>query len=154
MSDHKLIDIFTETGLSSRVANPSRIERDKIIDSAFDRHGNLRVSALGVVLMTRDFEIVGSASTGTNVVIPRRMPQGGRAVRLDAVARNAPVGGPFIATLYADGAPVGSVSLPSGETSGGSNVSTTIPPGAVLTWNVTAANSAANVCLTLVYRVG
>lgn len=154
MSDHELIDILHRTGLTERIANPSRINRDKVIDAAFDGRGNLRASAVGAaVLSTRDFEITGTASTGTSVVIPRRMPQAGRAVRLDVTARSAPVGGEFTAALYANGAIVGTVSLESGQTANGSNVSAVIPAGAVLTWNVTSANSAANVGLTLVYRV-
>lgn len=155
MGKHELINIWHEAKLTDRIANPSRIARDKKVDAAFDNQGNLRAAAVGAaVLLTRDFEITGTATTGTSGTVPRRMPQSGRAVRLDASAGTAPSGGEFTAQLYANGSLVGSVSISNGETAGGSNLNATISAGAVLTWNVTTANGAADVGLSLVYRVG
>lgn len=136
------------------VINPRTQRRVATISTAFDHTGNLKPEAFPAeFVLTRDFSIIGTASTGAGGVTPKRMPQTGRVVRLYANAGTAPSGGEFTAQLYADGDHVASVSISNGQTSGVTpDVNETIPAGSTLTWNVTTANGAANVELSLVYR--
>jgi hypothetical protein len=153
MSNAQLIDDILRTGLARTLANPTRIRLDKLLGTLLDNAGNLRPGAVGLaILLTRDAEIPGTAAVGTNVAPPKRMPQAGRIVRLDALARTAPSGGEFTARCYADGEEVGTVSIANGSTAGGSAVTYLASAGDVLTWDVLAANGAAGVTLTASYR--
>ena len=153
MANADLIDDILRTGLAARLANPARIRLDKLLVTLLDNAGNLRPGALTLaLLLSRDTEITGAAAVGSNMVPPRRMPQDARIVRLDALARTAPTTGEFTARCYANGTEVGTVSIPNGSTSNGSVVSYQSSGGDVLTWDVLAANGAADVTLSVSYR--
>jgi hypothetical protein len=139
------------------VIAPRSQSRLATISTAFDRTGKVRPDALSsALLLARDVTVGGTASTGTAVAAPLRMPQAARVVRLYADARTAPSVGEYTADLYANGGYVASVSIASGLTAGVSSVSlpeALVESGALLTWNVTAASGAANVTLSIIYRV-
>lgn len=151
-SEQQRLRAILRPGLE-RVINPRNVRRMATIATAFDDTGRVRPDAIGASLA---FSVVtdlrGVVAVGTNVAIPRRLPQGCRLLRLDALARLGPTTGPFTAEVFVNGTFVERVSIASGQTSGGAPLSAvTAEAGAVLTWNIIAAGGAQDVALGVVY---
>lgn len=116
----------------------------------------LRAEVVGrAAPQTETLRITGTASTGTNVGTSARLPADVVISRIDADAKTAPSGGEFTAELTADGGAIdgASVTIQPGQTTGGSNVNTAVAGGVWLRLDCTAANSAANISITVTYRV-
>lgn len=104
---------------------------------------------------TETLLILGTASTGTNVGTAFRLPANAKITRLDADAHTAPSGGEFTAELTADGGAIddAKVTIQPGITTGGSNVGTVVSGGVWLRLDCTADNGAADISITVTYRV-
>lgn len=98
----------------------------------------------------------GAAVTGTSLGGIYDFPQGGRIRRISAYARVAPTTGPFTFRLVINGVPTDfAASIQPGTTAAppsGENI--TVPPGGVVTLNVTSAGGAEDVTVSVFYVAG
>lgn len=149
MSTHdRLVDIFKQTVTGLRP--PAEMQHVRALQSAVDASGHIKPQALTTVLpwQPRDYHIAGTVTTGANVTEQLRVRQASRIVYLDAIAKTAPTGGPLIIVVEG-GARNENVSIAEGSTTGTSSTSIDVAAGALLTLNVTAANAAADVTVTV-----
>lgn len=151
MSDINLTRIFIQTdGEEHR----QQARRARTISEAFASDGRLKSSALipSLPWSVRDATIPGEVSTGPNqLAFP--MPQGAIIRHVALSARVGPSGGPVVITLTG-GDSSQSFSLPAGQTSNATGVTIPVSPGAWLRVNVTAANGAEDVTVSLHYSAG
>lgn len=115
----------------------------------------MRPEAVGqAAQQTATLQIIGTAAVGTDVATNTHLPQAAVIDRVLAYAKTAPSGGEFTAVITANGVEVTRVTIPAGTTSNPSiGVNTPVTANAVLGANVTAANGAADVALSVIYRV-
>ena len=154
MSDRRLTANFRD--LAEALVPEEELEIINAARAVIRGDATLRSEVVGqALLLPLTFRIAGTAAIGTNVAEMIRLPQNATIARVDADAKTAPSGGEFTAHLTADGALVSDarVSIAAGETSGGSNVSTAVSAGGRLGIDVLAANSAANISITVTLRV-
>lgn len=129
----------------------SALERARV---ALDEQGQVMPRALRIaVRQVQSLDIVGTATVVADAAPARRVPQSATKLRLDARAATPPSGGVFRATVYADGEPIGTVSIADGQETGNETSVAPIPAGAWLTLDVTAANSAAGIVVAITYRI-
>ena len=117
---------------------------------AVDESGDVAREALRQALpwQARDFHIAGAVIAGSNVTEELRVRQASRIVYLDALAKTAPAPGPL--TIWVDGGAASeNVSIAAGQSSGTSSANIAVAAGAVLRLNVTAANGAEGVTVTV-----
>lgn len=144
----RLVDIFRPAVNGLRPNAEMRHVR--AAQSAIDDSGHIKPQALTTVLpwQSRDFHIGGAVVTGSNVTEQLRVRQASRIVYLDALAKTAPSTGPL--NIWVEGGATNeNVSVAQGQTSGTSATNIAVAAGAVLTLNVTAANGAENVTVTV-----
>ena len=148
VDNQRLRDAAREMARAVRTSDER--QKDAAVFSAFDASGRLKQNALTTVLpwQARDFHIAGAVTTGANVTEQLRIRQASRIVYLDAIAKTAPAGGPLI-VIVEGGATNENVSIAAGQTSGTSATNIAVSAGALLTLNVTAANGAADVTITV-----
>ena len=129
---------------------PGKLRHVRATLRAVDESGDVAAEALRQALpwQARDYHIAGTVTTGANVTEQLRVRQASRIVYLDAIAKTAPTGGPLIVVVEG-GATNENVSIAEGSTTGTSSTSIDVAAGALLTLNVTAANSAADVTVTV-----
>lgn len=154
MPDRRLMSAFG--GVAESLIPDELIDSVRTTRAVARNDDTLRPEVVGTALLIPlSFQIPGVAATGTNVANMIRLPQNAIVTRIDADAKTAPGGGPFTAQLTANGAAVDDarVSIDDGATNGGSNVGASLSAGARLGINVTAANGAANISLTVTVRV-
>lgn len=144
----RLVDILRPAVTGIRPA--AEMAQVRSLQAAVDGSGHIKPSALTTALpwLARDFHIAGTVATGANVTEQLRVRQASRIVYLDAIAKTAPSTGPLIVVVEG-GATDENVSIAAGQTSGTSATSITVAAGSLLTLNVTAANGAADVTVTV-----
>lgn len=153
MADQELTRILVRTGVFRTLASPTRIRLDKFLQQALRDDGGIDAGVLGITLVVPyAWYLAGALSTGSNVTSEVVWPVSAAVRRLTARAKTAPSGGEATIQLEANGDVIGTVSIASGEQQGSSAVAdATIHAGDVVRLNVTAANSAADVTVTLAY---
>lgn len=131
-----------------------RVRQESRTNRVVGSDGNVLPESLQTVtpILTRDWWLPGSLSTGTNQGAEYRLPQGGTAVTIHARVKTAPSGGEFQADVLASGVVIDNVSIAAGETTGTSVMNTAVPAGGVLTLNLVAVNGAEDATVSLYYR--
>lgn len=130
----------------------SEMEHARAIVGAINRDGTINQLALFNVLpwQPRDFYVSGTASVAANVAQMLRVRQESRLVYIDAYAKTAPSGAEWQGVIAITGAAdLENISISSGQTAGTSPSNMIIPAGSLLQLNCVAANSAANVTVTI-----
>lgn len=154
MPDRRLVAAFAD--VAANLVPEELIDSVRTTRAVARQDATLRPEVVGTaLLLPLSFHIAGPAAAGSNVSTMIRLPQNALVSRIDADAKIAPSGGEFTAQLTADGATVegARVSIADGATRGGTNVGTALAAGAGLGINVTAANGAADISLTVTVRV-
>jgi hypothetical protein len=130
----------------------SEMEAARAMVGAINRDGTINPLAIFNVLpwQPRDFYVTGTAAIAANVGPMLRIRQESRLVYIDAYAKTAPSGGEWQGVIAVTGASdLENIAISSGETAGTSPSNVIIPAGSLLQLNCIAANSAANVTVTI-----
>lgn len=101
-----------------------------------------------------DFRLPGAVTTGSSLGGIYDFPQGARIHRISAHARVGPSSGPFTGRLAVNGVVEDSGSIQPGETTFATGASITVPPGGIVTLNVTSAGDAEDVTVSVFYSGG
>lgn len=149
--DRRLQEKFR--GLAEALYPGNVLSQERAVGSAINPDGTIREDALVNALPWQriDFFIPGAVTTGTSLGGIFELPQGGRIRRVSARCRLAPSSGPFTGRLAVNGEVVDSGSIQPGETSVVSGAAITVPPGGVVTLNVTSAGDCEDVTVTVHY---
>jgi hypothetical protein len=146
--------ILREHDVAGSILPPAYIAAILAAERAIDSQGYVRPGSLLLALRQHiRLEIRGTAIEIESAALPDRVPSSAVKVRLDAYAVKPPSGGPFVATVHADGEPIGTVKIGAGVNSGGEATIAKIPVGAWLNASVEAANGAANISIVITYRL-
>jgi len=128
------------------------MEFSRAVVGAIRRDGSINPLAVYNVLpwQPRDFFIAGTTAIAANVAQQFRIRQESRLVYIDAHARTAPTGGAWQGVVeITGGIPLENITITSGQQEGTSPSNNIIPAGSLIQLNCVAANSAANVTVTI-----
>lgn len=152
--DRRLQETFR--GLAEAMYPDPVLTQERAVSSALNPDGTVRADAIVASLPWQrlDFRIPGAVTTGASLGGIYEMPQGGVIRRVSARCRVAPSSGPFTGHIAVNGVVVDSGSIQPGTTSVASGASIEVPPGGVVTLNVTSAGDAEDVTVQIFYSAG
>jgi hypothetical protein len=151
MADRKLTEAFRS--VAEAMYPDTVLVQERAVGGALNDDSTVRPDALTAALPWQrlDFRLPGVAATGTSLGGIYELPQGGRIRRISARARVAPSTAPFTGRLVVNGVVEDSGSIQPGSTSIASGASIAVPPGGVVTLNVTSAGEAEDITVSVFY---
>jgi hypothetical protein len=154
MADRRLTEAFRS--VAEAFLPDTVLTQERAVGGALNDDSTVRPDAITAALPWQrlDFRLPGVVTTGTSLGGIYKLPQGGTIRHISAHARVAPTTGPFTGRLVVNGVVEDSGSIQPGATSITSSAIIPVPPGGIVTLNVTSAGNAEDVTVSVFHSAG
>jgi len=152
----RLLDVGRDLHLGESLVPPETVRTVHAARIALTDDGRATEEALRSLVGQQRiaFHLAGAVEAGTSLGGIYDFPQGARIHRISAHARVAPTSGPFTGRILVDGVVADVGSIQPGTTSIATGASITVPPGGVVTLNVTSDGGAEDVTVSVFFTNG